>query len=145
VLKNEALELLSYRSYYKEKDTGSLLDFRKASPAKKFTGDLYISLDRLSYKKTKAPYLLTGKDQDGKWRVEIKGKGDDIQMNKKKWRVPNVEVKFLYDINLVVNEIEKEDDASFNSDFLTFTFDDKAAADKFYAAFRQAINLCRED
>jgi hypothetical protein len=151
VLTNDDIKLLGYSSYYSDKEQGSLINFRNAADDKKrYTGDLYISLDKLNYKKAKTPYQHTNKADEealfGTWRTEFKGKGDDIDIAKNKWRVPNITVEFLYDINLEIIGTSREDRSeSFNSDNLTFTFDDKQASDKFYAAFRQAVKLCRQD
>lgn len=153
ILRNDDIRLLSYRSLYKDADLGSFAGFRNAADKKKqYRGDLYISLSRLKSKKSKIPYVLTKKDREeallGKWRIGFEGRGADTEFIKHKWRVPNVEVKFHYDIYLVIAGSGDEgidDDESFDSQDLTFTFDDKEPSDSFYAAFRQAIKLCRED
>lgn len=150
VLKNGDIKLLSYTSYYNDNKKGSLINFRNAADEKKrYSGELYISLERLSYKKTKIPYRHAKKAEEeallGIWRTEFTGKGDEVRFGKFKLGMPTITVQILYDVILKITGAARDgSDESFNSDTLSFTFDDQTASENFYAAFRQAVKLCRD-
>lgn len=149
-LRNDNIKLLSYSSNYADKKKGSLVNFRNAADEKKqYPGELYISLERLNYKKTKIPYRHTQKAEEeallGIWRTEFIGKGDEVRLGDLNLSTRTILATFLYDVNLKIAGAARDgSNESFNSDTLSFTFDDQAASENFYAAFRQAVKLCRD-
>jgi hypothetical protein len=149
VLRNDAIELIEFASKYPDTRNGSFANFRKTKN-KQFSGDLLISLERLSGKKGKSPYRLNTKsdlaDLLGTWQTKFIGKGLKIDVTENKWRIPGKTVTLTNDIVLEITASgENGGNESMDADDLTFTFDDRETSEKFYAAFRQAVNLCKED
>jgi hypothetical protein len=87
--------------------------------------ELILPLGKMSDKKGKAPYRYTENPRKaalfGTWRTVFKNKKGNLE-------------------TYLDNSGERE---HHYADTLMFTFDDKEAADKFNAAFRQAIRLCK--
>jgi len=149
VLRNDAIELIEFASKYPDSRNGSFANFRKTKN-KQFSGDLLISLERLSGKKGKSPYRLNTKsdlaDLLGTWQTKFIGKGLKIDVTENKWRIPGKTITLVNDIVLeIAASGENGGNESMDADDLTFTFDDRETSEKFYAAFRQAVNLCKED
>jgi hypothetical protein len=144
-LRNKDVKLLSFSHLYPEGSDASLPSFRKsAGNQMKYSGDLVVSLDKLSYKQVKTPYRHSEKAEEinvfGTWRTRFKRKGGFLIF-------PAVRTKEnLEDIKIEITASEQGGKAeSMSSDDLTFTFDDLETSKSFYAAFRQAIKLCRVD
>lgn len=151
VLKNDSLDLLEFSTKSPDGQKGAFPDFRKAGDKQSdYEGNLYIALDLLSYKKMKTSYRLTDKkeraDLLGTWQTKFYGKGDRFDITKEKYRIPPVKVEITYDLLMEISGSGADGrDESMGADYITFTFDDKEMSDKFYAAFRRAVELCRQD
>jgi len=151
VLKNDSLDLLDFSTKSPDGEKGAFSNFRKAGDKQPgYAGNLYIALDLLSHKKMKGSYRLTEKkekaDRLGTWQTKFYGKGDKLDITKQKYRIPPTKIEITYDLLMeVVGSKPNGGDERMPADYITFTFDDKDASDKFYAVFRRAVELCKED
>ena len=99
-----------------------------------FAAELDIQLDKLSPTKGRATYRHTKNPEEarliGAWRTEYKQKGFFTR-------------RVVGELTLFSME-SKERVGFWDGETLTFTFDSKEMSEKFDAAFRQAIRLCKE-
>lgn len=129
-LGNDDIKILSFGTTAYGYERQSLASFRKeATDLTPYPAELYIRLNRMSYKKGKKPYLHTKNPDEakllGSWRTEFKEKGGrDVLLIVVFDSPPGVGRDQMY------------------GDSVTFTFDSKDMSEQFYAAFRQAIRLC---
>lgn len=147
-LRNDDIRILEYITGNSDYRKGNFFGFRKpANNQTKYVGDLQIALELLNNKKGKAPYRLTTKPDKAKllgaWQTKFIGKGSRLNTTKHKWRIPSQTITITPDILLEIKDLSKiGNNESMSSSELTFTFDDQVMSEKFYAAFRRAINLC---
>lgn len=144
-LKNENVKLLTFETKYPNPAEGSLDDFRKIQNNQlEFTGEFSILLQKL--KANKAPYRHTKKaeraDLLGTWRTEFKRKSEFFLIPSKS-RMKQM-LENLMKIEVIGGGQDGGND-SMNGDEITFTFDDKQMSEDFYAAFSQAITLCKDE
>lgn len=149
VLRNDDVELISFSTKYPDPRKGSLANFRKTGNNQtRYAGDLFISLEKLSYKNGKSPYRHTKKPEKadllGTWRTEFYRKGLTLGNIKDILSSSGELQKLLNDlkIEIIGSGEDGRNESMSASGTLTFTFDDKEVSDKFYGAFRQAIKLC---
>jgi hypothetical protein len=127
-LRNEAVSVVDFSGPRHSGDVKTLLENRKGNTA----GQLFMWLERVSYTKGKAPYRHTKNIEKarllGSWRTKFTYRGffarDVFSMS------------FSDPEQGPMREV-------MSTDTLTFTFDDRDAAEGFNAAFRQAIKLCQ--
>jgi hypothetical protein len=127
-LRNEAVSVVDFSGPRYSGDVKTLLENRKGNTA----GQLFMWLERVSYTKGKAPYRLTKNPEKAKllgtWRTKFTYRGffarDVFSMS------------FSDPEQGPMREV-------MDTTTLTFTFDDRDAAERFNAAFRQAIKLCQ--
>jgi hypothetical protein len=150
-LKNDRLSLLDFSTASPVVEKGAFPNFRKAGAKQsEYAGNLHIALDLLSSKKLKNSYLLTDKKEKaerlGAWQTKFYGKGDRIDITKQIYRIPPTKIDITYDLLMeVVGSRPNGGDEIMPAVYITFTFDDKNASDRFYTVFRRAIELCKED
>ena len=127
-LRNEAVSVIDFSGGRYSADVKTLLESRKGNTA----GQLLMWLERLSYTKGKAGYRHITDPENAKllgtWRISFSYRGffsrDSFSMS------------FSDPEQGTVREV-------MTAEKLTFTFDDRDAAERFSAAFRQAIKLCQ--
>ena len=143
-LRNDAVELISFSTKYPNPADGSLDDFRKIQNNQtKYAGELSIPLQKLKPEKAayRHPKKADKADLPETWRVEFKRRFEFFLIPKKE------KLKSLMDNLMKIEIIGAGQDGrndSMNGDVLTFTFDDKQMSENFYAAFSQAITLCKD-
>lgn len=97
----------------------------------RYAAEMLVPLRLLSDRKGRVPYRHTKDSKQaallGVWRATYRTRG----------RGRHVSIK-------VFPAERPEEMRDVDGDMLSFTFDDKAAADNFHAAFRRAIRLCKD-
>jgi hypothetical protein len=97
----------------------------------RLVADIWVQLDRMSPKKGRRTYRYTNDPEKvsklGAWRTEFKYNG---------WSSRTM-------VGLTLYSAEWKEPQRWVGTNLTFTFDTKEMSEKFDAAFRQAIRLCR--
>jgi hypothetical protein len=131
-LRNDAVSVLHFSGKRNKNEVASLPENGKDNTPPVQAGQLFMWLERVSDTKGRGPYRHTTNSEEAKlfgtWRTTFTYRGI-----------------FARDVfSMSINDPEKGGMREvMTAETLTFTFDDRETSERFNAAFRQAIKLCK--